>query len=254
MYVDNRFCYTNLFSMWRKELLTIVLFDSIIMTNFGGTMIKNKYRLNIFLIFVISSLILVILFIDSDTLNSLYISYEDFVINEINIGAEETSVVYNEVSVNMVSNNVNKWVWPTNSNYIISSYFGYRWGSMHNAIDISGTGYGSNIYAANSGKVVTAKGGCVSGNLSCNGRAGNYIVIRHNVGNYYTVYMHLKDIRVSEGQTVGSGQVIGTMGNTGNVVPAPTTSNPYSGTHLHFALYIGEPYKGGYAVNPMRLY
>ena len=44
------------------------------------------------------------------------------------------------------------------------------------------------------------------------------------------------------------------MGNTGNVIPVPTAASPYLGTHLHFCLYIGEPYRGGYAVNPMRLY
>ena len=146
------------------------------------------------------------------------------------------------------------WFWPTNNNYIITSYFGYRWGGFHDAIDISGPGYGSNIYAANNGVVRTVKGGCVPGYTYCNGRGGNYIIINHNSNNYYTVYIHLKDIYVSERQVVSRGQVIGSMGNTGNVVPVPTASSPYNGTHLHFGLYIGEPYRGGYAVNPMNLY
>lgn len=171
------------------------------------------------------------------------------VVNTSTEKKEESSTV-----VVLSANNKEHWAWPTNSNYRITSYYGYRWGSLHGAIDISGTGYGSNIYAANSGVVTTVKGGCVTGDLSCNGRGGNYIVIKHNSNNYYTVYMHLKDIYVSKGQTVSRGQVIGTMGNTGNVSPAPTSSKPYNGTHLHFALYIGEPYNGGYAVNPMRLY
>ena len=222
-----------------------------------------KSRINLILIFIMILLVMVILFIDNSTLNSLYISYDDFVINEINTGSRNDSIVYNEVetgvstndtSANVVMvNNINKWSWPTDGNYIITSGYGYRWGSMHDAIDISGPGYGSNIYAANSGVVVSVKGGCVTGNLACNGRGGNYIIIRHNVGNYHTIYMHLKDIRVSEGQTVNSGQVIGTMGNTGNVRPIPTVGSTL-GTHLHFALYIGQPYNGGYAVNPMRLY
>jgi len=125
---------------------------------------------------------------------------------------------------------------------------------LHEAVDISGTGYGSSIYAANGGVVTTVKGGCVAGDMSCNGRGGNYIVIKHNTNNYYTIYMHLKDIYVSKGQNVSRGQVIGTMGNTGNVSPAPSSSNPYAGTHLHFGLYIGEPYNGGYSINPMSLY
>lgn len=79
-------------------------------------------------------------------------------------------------------------------------------------------------------------------------------MINHNQSNYYTVYMHLKDFKVNVGDTVSRGQVIATMGNTGNVIPVPSASAPYLGTHLHFCLYIGEPYNGGYAVNPMRLY
>lgn len=221
-----------------------------------------KSKVNLFLLFMMIILVLTILFVDSDTLNSLYISYDDFVINEINIGSRNDSIVYNEVdttsdtisNVSMINNNINRWVWPTEDNYVITSNYGYRWGSMHDAIDISGTGYGSNIYAANSGVVVSVKGGCIAGNLSCNGRGGNYIIIKHNVGNYYTIYMHLKDISVSVGQSVGSGQVIGTMGNTGNVSPAPPNASSILGTHLHFGLYIGEPYKGGYSVNPMSVY
>lgn len=146
------------------------------------------------------------------------------------------------------------WAWPTDTPYTITTYYGYRWGSMHAAIDIYGPGHGSNIYAANNGTVVEAKGGCVSGNLSCNGRRGNYIIINHNAGNYYTVYYHLSSILVSVGQVVSRGQKIATMGNTGEVYPAPSSYSPYSGTHLHFGAYIGEPNHGGRAFDPLSLY
>ena len=66
--------------------------------------------------------------------------------------------------------------------------------------------------------------------------------------------MHLSSILVKEGLTVSRGQKIGTMGNTGHVVPAPTPSNPYAGTHLHFGLWKGMPYGGGSAVNPMSIF
>lgn len=222
-----------------------------------------------------SVLMIAIVFLcDGDTLNSLVLqsSSDDFVIEEVASFAvgesasndkETEAVVVNNTDIEDASSNVvmlsNKaqldyWAWPTDSNYVITSYFGYRWGSMHDAIDISGPGYGSNIYAANSGVVSMVKGGCVAGNTSCNGRGGNYIVINHNNNNYYTIYMHLKDIKVSVGQVVSRGQVIGTMGNTGNVIPVPTASSPYNGTHLHFGVYIGEPYRGGYAINPLGLY
>lgn len=143
------------------------------------------------------------------------------------------------------------WAWPTEKPYTITSYYEYRWGSFHNAIDIS-TGYGSAIYAANNGVVITASGGCVPGNTSCNGGRGNYIVINHNAGGYYTIYMHLKDINVSVNQTVARGQKIATMGNTGYVIPTPSSYNPYGGTHLDFSVRIGGP--NGSTINPLNLY
>ena len=148
------------------------------------------------------------------------------------------------------------WAWPTEQPYTITTYYGYRWGSMHAAIDIYGPGHGSSIYAANNGIVTVAAGGCVSGNVSCNGKRGNYIIINHNAG-YYTVYMHLSTINVKVGQTVARGQKIGTMGNTGEVYPMPSRSSPYSGTHLHFATTRSDPSRGGLSgspFNPLTLY
>lgn len=146
------------------------------------------------------------------------------------------------------------WAWPTDTPYTITTYYGYRWGSMHAAIDIYGPGHGSNIYAANNGTVIEAKSGCAVGNAGCNGRRGNYIIINHNIGNYYTVYMHLASVNVKVGQVVSRGQKIATMGNTGEVYPAPSSSRPYSGTHLHFATWIGSPNGGGSPFNPLTLY
>ena len=229
-------------------------------------------RLNTVLGVSVILLVFVVLFVDSDRLNSLFINYNDnLVVQEVGVlNVDYDEVVYADISSSAVLVNqevtastpavvsqvasTDYWAWPTDANYVITSYYGYRWGSMHNAIDISGTGYGSNIYAANNGVVTVVKGGCTIGDLSCNGRGGNYIVIKHNYNDYYTVYMHLKDIRVNVGDVVSRGQVIGTMGNTGNVSPVPTASAPYLGTHLHFALYVGQPYNGGYTVNPMNLY
>lgn len=145
---------------------------------------------------------------------------------------------------------LSNWAWPTETPYTITTYYGYRWGSMHAAIDIYGPGLGSAIYAANNGTVQVAKGGCTPGNASCNGRRGNYIIINHNNQNYHTVYMHLSSILVKSGQTVARGQKIATMGNTGEVYPAPTKSSPNSGTHLHFATTKGDPSSGGLSGNP----
>ena len=146
------------------------------------------------------------------------------------------------------------WAWPTETPYTITTYYGYRWGTMHAAIDISGPGHGSNLYAANNGTVVEAKSGCAVGYAGCNGRRGNYVVINHNIGNYYTVYMHMAAVNVKVGQVVSRGQKIGTMGNTGEVYPVPSSYNPYGGTHLHYATYRGYPTRGGVPFNPFNIH
>ena len=219
-------------------------------------------RINILILVVISILVLIIVMVDNNSLNSLFIDYNDsLVVNEVGVlNVDYEKIVYQNTNVTSVANStssdgvastmaVGSFIWPTDSGYTITTYFS----SGHKALDIY-KGYGTNIYAANNGVVTMVKSGCVPGNTSCNGKGGNYIVIRHNVSNYYTVYMHLKDIHVKVGDVVSKGQVIASMGNTGNVIPVPTSSSPYAGTHLHFCLYIGEPFRGGYAVNPMRLY
>ena len=149
------------------------------------------------------------------------------------------------------------WAWPTDTPYTITTYYGYRWGSMHAAIDIYGPGHGSAIYAANNGTVQVAHGGCTPGYAGCNGRRGNYIIINHNNQGYHSVYMHLSAILVKPGQTVARGQKIATMGNTGEVYPSPSSYSPYSGTHLHFATTRGDPSRGGNSgapFDPLTLY
>ena len=130
--------------------------------------------------------------------------------------------------------NLKYWYWPTAPAYYISSVFGWRWGTMHEGLDITGTGLGSPIYAANNGVVVEA------GYTPVN---GNYVLINHNNG-YYSIYAHMQMLNVKLGQIVAGGQKIGTMGSTG-----------YStGPHLHFGIYYGYPFRGGVAYNPLRFY
>lgn len=146
------------------------------------------------------------------------------------------------------------WAWPTSKPYTITTGYEYRWGTFHAAIDIY-VGFGSPIYAANNGTVYAVSGGCIRGNTRCNGGRGNYIIINHNIGGYYTQYMHLNSILVKPGQTVERGQKIATMGNTGSVVPTPAYgSNSYAGTHLDFGVWIGVPHAGGHTLNPFSLY
>ena len=129
---------------------------------------------------------------------------------------------------------IGSWVWPTNSPYTINSPFGWRWGKLHQGVDIGGTGHGSPIYAANNGIVVAS---------TYNGTNGNYVLIRHE-GDYYTMYAHLASRNKQSGDVVMAGDQIGTMGMTGFA----------TGVHLHFAIYRGYPYRGGVPFNPFNIY
>lgn len=110
------------------------------------------------------------------------------------------------------------WAWPTNNPSIITSRFGPRWGSNHNGIDISGTGYASPIYAVNDGVIIL--------NESLSSGYGNYIIIDHENG-YLTMYAHFSERSPHEiGARVKRGQTVGLMGHSGFS----------TGTHLHFAV------------------
>lgn len=131
------------------------------------------------------------------------------------------------------------WAWPTNSPYVITSHYGYRWGTLHDGMDISGTGYASPIYASLDGEVVQAQWGGIVGNS-----AGYNVVLKHSNG-YYTVYAHCAKVTVKKGQTVTRRQKIATMGKSGVA----------TGTHLHFGVfYGGPPYNGGRSVDPRKLW
>ena len=125
--------------------------------------------------------------------------------------------------------------WPATCS-TVSSGFGWRWGVLHDGTDIAGCGYGSNIFAAESGEVVTV--GYKYDN-------GQYITIRHDNG-YYTMYAHLCSgcTYVKQGDRVQRGQAIGGMGQTGFA----------TGVHLHYAIWTGPPYGGGTALNAMNFY
>lgn len=138
------------------------------------------------------------------------------------------------------------WGWPTVSPYVIESTFKYRWGRLHAGIDIT-AGFGSPIYAARDGVVTGLVASCSnvgSYGSSCGGGYGNYIIINHGDG-MQSIYGHMTNAhRVSVGQTVKRGQIIGTMGGSGSS----------TGTHLHYGIYYGTPMRGGSPINPLSLY
>lgn len=86
----------------------------------------------------------------------------------------------------------------------------------YNAVDV-GAPYGTPIYAAAAGKVITSKQG------GWNGGYGSYIVISHPNGTQ-TLYSHQSENVVYVGQVVKAGQLIGYVGSTGKS----------TGNHLHF--------------------
>lgn len=124
--------------------------------------------------------------------------------------------------------------WPLDTRYqYFTTYFGYdAWrGGNHYGIDIGNAGIGgANIYAAQSGTVITAynDGGW-------HGGYGNYVIIDHG-GGLSTLYAHCRATTVKEGQWVNKGEVIGYVGTTGWS----------TGNHLHF-----ETRVNGVARDPM---
>ncbi len=110
-------------------------------------------------------------------------------------------------------------IWPVNGP--VTSPFGWRWGRMHQGIDI-GVGMGTPIKAAASGTVIYCGWESGYGNLT----------VLDNGGNLATAYGHQSSIAVACGQQVSQGEVIGYVGCTGHC----------TGPHLHFEVRIdGSP-------------
>lgn len=113
----------------------------------------------------------------------------------------------------------------------ITSYYGYRVNpvtgeyKLHKGIDYAGK-YGDPIKASKSG--VVEHSGWISG-------YGNTIILGHSNG-VQTLYPHAQTLNVSVGDTVTQGDVIATVGSTGNS----------TGPHLHFEIRIN-----GEAVDPL---
>ncbi len=135
------------------------------------------------------------------------------------------------------------WYWPTVSPYKITSYFGYRWGSLHDGIDVSGSGFGSPIRSSTDGVVISAYNGCPSrgyyGN-KCGGELGNYVIVKTADEKYTVIYGHMATgVKVGVGESVTRGQIIGYMGSSGSS----------TGTHLHFEINLPN----GTPLNPCRI-
>jgi len=116
-----------------------------------------------------------------------------------------------------------KLSWPITGSYVSSGYKWRRLGgttSFHGAIDIP-SNTGTPIKAAAGGVVIVAR---------YYGAAGRTVFIDHG-GGMTTLYFHMNKIYVSVGQTVVTGDTIGSVGTTGRT----------TGPHLHFEVRLKNP-------------
>jgi murein DD-endopeptidase MepM/ murein hydrolase activator NlpD len=115
------------------------------------------------------------------------------------------------------------FIWPVSGP--VTSGFGWRWGRMHEGIDIA-VPTGTPVAAAASGTVIVA--GWMGG-------YGNLVVIDHG-GGVATAYGHNSGFAVGYGQPVSQGQIVAYAGSTGNS----------TGPHVHFEVRVN-----GSAVDPL---
>lgn len=100
--------------------------------------------------------------------------------------------------------------WPTHG------WLSQGFHASHRAVDIAAP-WGAPVRAADRGTVIRA-GWNTQG-------YGNLVIIDHRI-DYVTLYGHLGEVYVTEGQIVGVGDLIGAVGSTGNS----------TGPHLHFEI------------------
>jgi murein DD-endopeptidase MepM/ murein hydrolase activator NlpD len=114
-------------------------------------------------------------------------------------------------------------IWPVSGP--VTSGYGWRWGRMHEGIDIA-VPAGTPVSAAASGRVIYA--GWMGG-------YGNLVVIDHGAG-LATAYGHNSSIAAGSGSSVSQGQTIAYAGSTGHS----------TGPHVHFEVRVN-----GSAVDPL---
>ena len=109
------------------------------------------------------------------------------------------------------------WIWPTNGT--VTSEYGYRWGRMHEGIDIAAP-TGTPLVAVRPGTVTFA--GTMSG-------YGYVTLIDHGDG-FVTAYAHQNRLIAGAGEQVAQGEQIGEVGSTGRS----------TGSHVHFEIRVGS--------------
>lgn len=114
------------------------------------------------------------------------------------------------------------WQYPYKNGYTKTSDFGWRRStdSYHKGVDLVGSS-SKHIYPVDSGTVVWVK------RLSSG--YGNHLLVNHGNG-VWSLYAHLGDIYVKQGQKVNKNTILGVEGSTGNS----------TGSHLHLEIRKSE--------------
>jgi murein DD-endopeptidase MepM/ murein hydrolase activator NlpD len=105
------------------------------------------------------------------------------------------------------------WLLPLHGQYVLTTLFEFRWGAMHEGVDLA-IGWGTPFYAAHAGTVILCR---------WNGGFGYNVQIDHGQG-IVTIYGHASRLACHEGEHVDAGELIGFVGDTGDSF----------GDHLHF--------------------
>ena len=135
--------------------------------------------------------------------------------------------IENNKNVILKEKQTSKFIWPVKGK-LLSRYGKSKEGFYNDGINIDSK-KGTKVISSQAGKVIYC-GNEIPG-------YGNLILIKHSK-NWITAYAHLNEVLTEKGKKVSKGEIIGSVGNTGNV----------RSPQLHF-----EIRKGKESVNPLKL-
>ena len=142
---------------------------------------------------------------------------------------------------NVVTIDNGEWLKPL-THGVITSKVGYRWGSYHNGLDISGPSpfEGTPVYAAASG--------VVSGKIYASSCGGNMLFIDVTVNGvpYTTFYYHLLRFNVDLGDVVDQSTLLGWAGGYSTSTAHGGYDTCTTGAHLHFG--VAKGFYNGYSI------
>jgi len=124
-----------------------------------------------------------------------------------------------------------EFIYPV-KNAVISSPYGPRGGEFHRGVDFAAP-VGTPIYASQAGVVIRSE---------VHYSWGNYIAIMHENG-LTTLYAHNNQNLVTVGKTVAQGEIIASVGSTGNS----------TGPHLHFEVNGSPSLAQDQLIDPMQV-